>query len=119
MSMVPDLLEALVAADGDAAVLHPGDRPYVAAAAGESDLGPSYAEPARDAMPPAAGQPPRAPEPIAELDAELDDLIDDLPLAPVASWPPDQPARDLPRPSIESAAPSTLSPTELARLDID
>jgi twitching motility protein PilT len=38
MSLVPRLLEAIVAANGDAVVLHNGDTPYVAVAGGETEI---------------------------------------------------------------------------------
>ena len=40
MSLVPSLLRAIVAIDGDALVLHVGDKPYVLTTAGQVDLGP-------------------------------------------------------------------------------
>src|ERR1700722_20420040 len=38
MSLVPQLLQAIVAAKGDAVVLHTGDRPYIAGAGTETEI---------------------------------------------------------------------------------
>src|SRR5918911_3221624 len=38
MSIVPSLLQAIVHMDGEALVMHAGDRPYVVAATGQTDL---------------------------------------------------------------------------------
>src|ERR1700694_1981545 len=38
MSLVPQLLQAIVAANGDAVVLHAGDTPYVARGGAESEI---------------------------------------------------------------------------------
>jgi twitching motility protein PilT len=40
MSLVPSLLRAIVTIDGDALVLHVGDKPYVLSASGQIDLAP-------------------------------------------------------------------------------
>jgi len=40
MSLVPSLLRAIVTIDGDALVLHVGDKPYVLSASGQVDLAP-------------------------------------------------------------------------------
>src|SRR5262245_47887457 len=40
MSLVPSLLRAIVTIDGDALVLHVGDKPYVLSATGQIDLAP-------------------------------------------------------------------------------
>jgi twitching motility protein PilT len=40
MSLVPSLLRAIVTIDGDALVLHVGDKPYVLSSAGQIDLAP-------------------------------------------------------------------------------
>src|ERR1700704_6834026 len=38
MSLVPSLLQAIVRVDGDALVMHPGDKPYVVAPTGQVEL---------------------------------------------------------------------------------
>src|SRR5690349_3829596 len=38
MSLVPSLLQAIVKADGEALVMHPGDKPYVVSPAGQVEL---------------------------------------------------------------------------------
>src|SRR5258708_19196276 len=38
MSLVPSLLQAIVRVDGDALVMHAGDKPYVVTPAGQVDL---------------------------------------------------------------------------------
>ena len=38
MSLVPSLLQAIVRVDGDALVMHAGDKPYVVAPTGQIDL---------------------------------------------------------------------------------
>src|SRR5437773_5375169 len=38
MSVVPSLLQAIVAVDGDAMVIHAGEKPYVVAPSGQMDL---------------------------------------------------------------------------------
>ena len=40
MSLVPSLLRAIVTIDGDALVLHVGDKPYVLSSSGQIDLAP-------------------------------------------------------------------------------
>ena len=38
MSLVPSLLQAIVKVDGEALVMHPGDRPYVVSPSGQVEL---------------------------------------------------------------------------------
>ena len=38
MSIVPSLLQAVIHVDGDALVMHAGDKPYVVAPTGQTDL---------------------------------------------------------------------------------
>src|SRR5436853_3929025 len=40
MSLVPSLLQAIVHVDGEALVMHPGDKPYVVSPTGQIELAP-------------------------------------------------------------------------------